>query len=79
MDKNKTLVWTMDVDTALEFYRRCIERNAETEDERLKILTDLAEEGRMKSVVATSKTKEEYIQDKAKHFRVLRIKKNETD
>lgn len=70
----------MDVDTALEFYRRCIERKAETEPEKVKILIELAQEGRMKSVTATDKTRRAFIEDKARHFRVLEIKKkDETD
>lgn len=72
-----TLAWTMTVDTAMEFFKRCHERGAKTEQERADILLELAEEGQMKSVVATNKTKEEFIQDKAKHFKVLGIKKKD--
>ena len=76
----KNVAWTMSVDTALEFYRRCIERNAKTEQEKVAILTELAQEGRMTSVTVTNKTKQEFIDDKAKHFKVLEIRrKNETD
>lgn len=73
----KNIAWTMNVDTALEFYKRCIERNAKTEREKVAILTELAQEGRMASVVATNKTREEYVEDKAKHFRVLKITKKD--
>jgi len=76
---DKNIAWTMSVDTAMEFWKRCIERKADTEKERIKILAELAEEGRMQNVVATNKTKEEYIQDKAKHFKLLRIDKNEQE
>lgn len=74
----KNIAWTMTVDTALEFFHRCQERNANTEEERVKILVELAQEGKMGSVTATNKTREEYITDKAKHFKILRIKKDET-
>jgi|GEM_PF-4538690 len=67
------LVWQMSVDTALEFYKRCIAQNAETEGEKTAILAQLAREGKMDSVVATSKTKEGFIKDKAKHFKILKI------
>lgn len=69
----KTIAWTMDSATAMEFFKRCMERKAETEPERAKILMELAKEGRMKSVVATNKTREEYVKDKAKHFKILRV------
>lgn len=72
----KTVAWTMTADTAMEFFKRCHERGANTEPERVKILIELAREGQMKSVVATKKTKEEYIKDKARHFKVLRAGKN---
>ncbi len=75
----KNIAWTMSVETAMEFYRRCMEQNAETEEQEVRILMDLAGEGRMTSVVATNKTQEEYIQDKAKHFDILQIKKAEDD
>lgn len=71
----KHIAWTMSVDTALEFYKRCRERNATTEKEKVEILTELAQEGRMTSVTATDKTRDEYIADKAKHFKILKIEK----
>lgn len=74
----KHIAWTMSVDTALEFYKRCIERKAETEQEKVAILTELAQEGRMKSVVATNKTQEEFINDKSRHFKILHIKKDDS-
>lgn len=73
----KNIAWVAYADTWMEFFKRCMDRKAETEEERVKILIELAQEGRMKSVTATNKTKEEYIRDKAKHFRVMRIKKDD--
>lgn len=76
----KTVAWTMTADTAMEFFKRCHEQGANTQEERVQILIKLAQEGQMKSVVATSKTKEEYIADKARHFRILKVEKSdETD
>lgn len=77
MEKNKkSIAWMMTADTAMEFFKRCMETGAETEQEKVEILTDLAREGRMTSVTVTGKSREEYIQDKAKHFKILRIKKD---
>lgn len=73
----KNIAWTMNVDTALEFYRRCIERGAKTEQEKVAILIKLVQEGKMTSVVVTKKTREEYVKDKARHFRILQIKKKD--
>jgi hypothetical protein len=76
----KTVAWTMTADTAMEFFKRCEERGATTEPERVKILVELAQEGQMNSVVVTNKTRDEYIKEKAKHFRVLKVgKKDETN
>lgn len=76
----KTVAWTMTADVAMEFFKRCHERGANTEPERVKILAELAKEGQMTNVVATNKTREEYIADKAEHFNILDVrKKNETD
>lgn len=73
----KNIAWTMDVETAMEFYQRCIGRNAKTEEEKVAILAELSREGKMKSVVVTNKTRDEYIEDKAKHFKIMRIEKKE--
>lgn len=65
-------MFQMDVDTALEFYTRCREQHAQTLEERNKILLALVEEGQIKSVMATERTKEQIVQDAAKHYgRVL--------
>lgn len=71
----KTIAWTMTSETAMEFFKRCQARGADTEQERIKILMELAQEGQMTSVVATGKTKDEYIKDKAKHFKILKVGK----
>jgi len=75
----KTVAWTMTTDTAMKFFTRCQEQNAQTEEERIAILLELTQEGQMLGVTVTNKTKDEYIEDKAKHFKILRVKKHETD
>lgn len=73
----KSIAWIMPPETAAEFFLRCHERNANTEPERVAILMELAKEGKTTSVTATKKSKDEYIADKAKHFRILKIKKED--
>lgn len=76
----KTVAWTVTAEIAMEFFKRCHKRGAKTEQERVKILVELAEEGKMNSVVVTSKSKDEYIKDKARHFKILKVEeKNETN
>jgi hypothetical protein len=76
-------MFQMNVDTALEFYTRCQEQNAQTLDERNKILLQLVEEGRIKSVTATNRSKERIVSDAAKNYgRVLdltKIKENNSN
>jgi hypothetical protein len=76
-------MFEMNVDTALEFYIRCREQNAQTLEERNKILLQLVEEGRIKSVMATNRSKEQIVQDAAKHYgKVLdltKIKENNSN
>lgn len=80
MDENKkSIAWTMTADTAMEFFKRCMQTGAKTEKEKVEILIDLAREGQMTNVVVTGKSREDYIKEKAKHFKILRIKKRETD
>jgi len=70
----------MDVDTALEFWQRVIDRKAETLEERNTILMELVEEGRIQSVMSTERTKEQIIQDAAQHYgRVLDLTKIKED
>lgn len=65
--------WEMNIDTALEFWQRVIDRKAETEEERIKILEELAKEGKMNSVSETSRTKKQIVEDKSKHWRILDV------
>ncbi len=69
------LAWEMSVDTALEFYKRCIAQHTETEHEKIVILAQLAKEGKMTSITKTRKSKDDFIADKAKHFKILKIDK----
>lgn len=64
----KILMFEMTLEVAEEFYRRCQERKAETEEARTLILVELAEEGRMKSVIETKRTADQVVKDMAKNF-----------
>lgn len=70
------IAWMMSVETALEFYRRCIARKiTPNSPDGTAILADLAREGKMTNVVETAKSKEDYIKDKAKHYKILKVSK----
>lgn len=62
--------FSMDILTAQEFYRRAEELGAETEEERTAILMQMVEEGLIQNVVATDRTKEKYLNDLKKNFKV---------
>jgi hypothetical protein len=67
----------MDAEIALEFFERVKELKEDTEENRIKILMDMAREGKKIAASQTNRTKEEVIQDKAKHGRVLYVKNPE--
>jgi hypothetical protein len=58
----------MSVDTALEFWDRVIARKADSLAERNQILLELVEEGKIKSVMATERSKDQIVHDAAKHY-----------
>ena len=67
-------------EAALEFWHRVKERNANTLTERHAILLEMTREGLMERVMQTKRTKEQVIQDMAKHYKVLHVKaKGEND
>jgi hypothetical protein len=68
-------MFEMTVEIALEFYQRCKDRKAKTEKQRLKIMMELAKEGKLKSVMQTKRTPDQVAKDYAKNFgQVLYIK-----
>lgn len=67
------LTFMMTPEIAEEFWKRVIERKADTEKERHEILLELAQEGKMLSVSQTKRTKEEYLVDLSKEFKVLDV------
>jgi len=61
-EKEKITAFYMDVDTAQIFYEICNKLKLKTEHERLIVLGELIKANRIKSIIKTNKTKEEYIQ-----------------
>jgi signal recognition particle GTPase len=68
------IVWRMTADTAMKFYERCVERNAQTEEERVQILKELKDE--MLSVSVTKRTTEQLIEDLKQHGDILVVRPN---
>lgn len=62
------LMLQMDVDTALLFWERVMAANANTEEERQEVLLKMCEEGLIKSVVGTNRSKEQIITDLKTNF-----------
>lgn len=65
--------FSMPVEIAMEFYQRVEERKARTEDERNAILFEMVEEGLIKDITITERSKEKYIEDLNHNFNVLKI------
>ena len=73
------MAFMMTTEIAEEFWKRVIERNASTEKERADILVEMANEGLMLSVSETNRSKEAYITDLKKEFRVLDVTGDNND
>lgn len=65
------LVWKMSLEVAEKFWTLCKERNAQTEEERIAILIELIPE--MQSIQQTDRTKEQFLKDLAKNWKVAQI------
>lgn len=68
----------MNVDTAIIFYERVaakelLYKRLLNEEERTKLLFEMAEAGLIQSIIGTDRTKEEIIKDSAKHGKVLHV------
>ena len=71
-----SIAWEMTPEIAMEFFKRCSEQGADTEQERAAILKRFADEGKLIRVTATKRSKEKFIKDRAKHFKILHIGKS---
>jgi translation initiation factor 1 (eIF-1/SUI1) len=66
--------FTLTLQNAEMFFELCKELKADTEEERVAILQAMAELGKVKTIVDTKMSKEDYIKHLAKHFKVLQVK-----
>lgn len=75
-------VWLLDADSALEFYDRCLRKEAITENEKAEVMMQMYREGLIQCLGHTTMSKDELAEALVKEVgvRVLNIgKKNETD
>ncbi len=72
------LAFSLRAEQAELFFTLCGLLDAKTENERTQVLVQMAKLGCVQNIVATKKSKEEYIDHLAKNFKVLRLenKKN---
>lgn len=63
-------MWTLYADALEEFLIRVEQRKANTEEERVAILFELLEEGKIERLVKTSRSKEQITEDLKKNFNV---------
>jgi hypothetical protein len=78
-EKEMTIAFNFTVDDALEFFMRCKDANADTEEERLGIIKQMLLEGRKIGAFRTNRSPDEIAKDYAKHGKVLQIKRKEDD
>lgn len=69
--QGKLTCFTLSLEALQEFYARCLLFRAETEQERIAVLVEMANEGWVDSVSQTGRTKQQYIEDMSKEFTVL--------
>ena len=79
-----TYMFHMDADTAMQFYERVAAKEllydrTLNEIERTDILVEMAKEGLIERVVGTNRSKEEVVQDLAKHSKILDLRKDKTN
>lgn len=67
----------MTAEEALEFFERVKSLKEDTEEARMELLVQMANEGKKISIGQTSRTKEQVIEDYSKHGKVLYVKKDE--
>ncbi len=69
------LAFTMSLDQLELFYDICSAVGAKTEQQRVQVALEMANNGHVKNIVKTDMSKEDYIEHLAKHFgNVLELK-----
>jgi len=66
--KERTYIFMMDVEAAMEFYERVKYLDEDTEENRTRLLLRMAKEGKISSVSSTKRTKKQVIEDYKKNF-----------
>jgi hypothetical protein len=69
-------VFRMGGSAAEEFFRRVTLLEEDNEENRTKILIKMAKEGLIESVMETQRTKEQYVKDIGKEFKLLDLTEN---
>ena len=72
-----TMTFHTDIETLCELYRRIQLIELETEEDRIKELINMAEEGYNVTIFQTKRSKEEVVKDWLKHGDVLDLRKKE--
>jgi hypothetical protein len=76
-EKEGTMYFELTAENAMRFFQLCQERKADTLEERLKILAELAEEHKVNRIGFCQKTQEEFIDHLKQEHNILYI--NEKD
>jgi hypothetical protein len=71
---NKLTAFQLNLDQAIVFFEICKEMNLNTEEERAKVLSLMAEEGQVERMWTTYRTKEKFMADLARKFEVMHVK-----
>jgi len=74
-----TLAFHGSADTFLKFFEEVQKRGLETEEERVKLLLEMMEEGEKISTWHTERSKEQIVEDYRKHGNVLWISPKENN
>jgi len=68
------LAFTLSADDAFLFFEICQELKVTTEEQRTQILLEMAKLGKVRNVVQSKSTKDEYKKHLAQHFKVIDVK-----
>jgi hypothetical protein len=74
-----TVQFIANADVYLEFFERIKDLPEDTEETRIHLLCQMAKEGKKISIIQTSRTREQIIEDYRKHGDVLYFKVNGGD
>lgn len=69
--------FTLDSESLDEFFRRVDEYKAESKEDKDAILIQMVQEGIIKDVTVTERSKEQYVKDLSKNFKILQVNKEE--